>query len=824
MQVVKSGVTNTKWRNSKHSLVMVLFLFCWFVCGYQIKTILALPPGFRDEGVMSEKQSVGFNFVPSKKYASRADWLLLTTRKKGQVVAILDPDKGENNDAGTNNHESQKVVVLDIEDKVCSTGERGVFQVLPHPNFLENNYVYVFFTYDLYGGCGYSPVDGAVNAVARYRLKGHGYKTGQSQLRMLDEKIIFMSNPLPSKVHNGGDMKFGHDGNLYITLGNGGMSSEYGNAEKTNTLLGSIIRITDDGGIPFDNPFQDTNDRPCGMDGNIALTPESGGRCSEIWAYGFRNPYRFALAPNNEINSTETTFYINDVGGSFFEEINRVTSSHGGLNYGYREREGPCSRMTNDGCSPDPRYVDPIFWYEHIDRTDASVTGGAFVPEGIWPESYTGRYLFADFIFRTISILSEEDPSKACRECSPPIPAFSQEHFTDTRGQPLQLTFGPYKGSQALYYSLWGPEDEFSIRRIIYVGQNAGNSNNDIDDNKGDDEKEQMEKEEDDNNHIVEDYSAPIANIQIEGEQVVKWQNFGIDEVIVFDALESTDPDGDDLSYSWNFGDGSVSTKDVQAHAFTTAGEYRVKLTVQNSYGFIDTISKMITVGSLPEPSIVVPWENFEFAVGDELTLFGTAVDADGNNLDDSYLTWEVRKIHNTHYHPFLDPTIGNLVKIPPAPSPEDLWATTNSFLQVLLTATDPRTNLTKTVVRDVMPKTKTLYFTTDPPGLELTLDGFDIKTPDEAGVPLEVVTWINHNFTTNVKDQGDMVFKSWSDGFRERYSKNVVRQYNVGRVTSRTKTAIFVPSSQKVGLSSMDGVGQGYMSRRGINRWKINP
>jgi hypothetical protein len=446
MRVVERIDTKTKWRSSS---LMVLFFF-GFVCGCQIRSVLALPPGFRDEGVVSEKQSVGFNFFPSKKEDSRSDWLLLTTRKKGQIMAILDPDKGENNANITNNNtESQKVMVLDIEEKVCSEGERGVFQVLPHPNFIENQYVYVFFTYDLHGGCYYSAVDGAVNAVARYRLEGDGYKTGDTQLQMLDEKIIFMSNPLPSKVHNGGDMKFGHDGNLYITLGNGGMSSEHANAEKANTLLGSIIRITDDGGIPFDNPFQDENDRPCGMDGKIVLSsPEgegSGGRCSEIWATGFRNPFRFALAPNNNtnINSTETRFYVNDVGGSFFEEIDLVTSSTGGLNYGYREREGPCSRMTNDDCKPDPRYVDPIFWYEHVNRTDAALTGGAFVPEGIWPTSYTGRYLFGDFVFRTISMLSKEDPSKTCRECTPPIPAFSQQLFTNLShsGQPLQVSW-----------------------------------------------------------------------------------------------------------------------------------------------------------------------------------------------------------------------------------------------------------------------------------------------------------------------------------------------------------------------------------------------
>mmetsp|Transcript_23278 Transcript_23278/g.51708 ORF Transcript_23278/g.51708 Transcript_23278/m.51708 type:complete len:126 (+) Transcript_23278:722-1099(+) len=98
------------------------------------------------------------------------------------------------------------------------------------------------------------------------------------------------------------------------------------------------------------------------------------------------------------------------------------------------------------------------------------------------------------------------------------------------------------------------------------------------------------------------------------------------------------------------------------------------------------------------------------------------------------------------------------------------------------------------------MPETKTLYFGTDPPGLRLILDGFDTKTPEKAGEPLAVVTWINHRFTIDVRDQGNMVFESWSDGSQERYSKDVVHgDHDVGSTTSdwapraNVKTARFV-------------------------------
>ena len=417
---------------TKLYLAVILFL----VIRDNQNRVEALPPGFRDEGVVREKQTVGFNFIPNIDDPSKH--MLLTTRKKGKIMAVLDSDLADD--------KSPVIEVLDIEDKVCTDGERGVYQVLPHPDFIYNRYVYVFFTYDKNGGCEFSPTDGPVNAVARYKLKGSTDGT-TNQLRLEDEQIIFMSNPLPSKVHNGGDMKFGNDGYLYVTLGNGGLSVEYGNAQKANTLLGSIVRITDDGGIPYDNPFQGPYDEPCGKDGRIL---SKWGRCSEIWATGLRNPFRFALDPNVK---KRTRFYVNDVGGSFFEEVNLMTGDRGGQNYGYREREGPCYRMSNTDCEPQTIYTDPIYWYEHVNRTDAALTGGAFVPNGIWPDHYDGKYLIADYVFRTISLL-EEDETMLCRDCTPPLPGFSKSLFRNLTdiGQPLQMTFGPYKDSLALYY------------------------------------------------------------------------------------------------------------------------------------------------------------------------------------------------------------------------------------------------------------------------------------------------------------------------------------------------------------------------------------
>jgi hypothetical protein len=85
------------------------------------------------------------------------------------------------------------------------------------------------------------------------------------------------------------------------------------------------------------------------------------------------------------------------------------------------------------------------------------------------------------------------------------------------------------------------------------------------------------------------------------------------------------------------------------------------------------------------------------------------------------------------------------------------------------------------------MPKTKSLYFDTDPPGLELILDGINIKTPEDG--PLEVISWINHNITIDVRDQNDMAFEGWTNGISSRQSKNTVRENS----NENVRTAKFV-------------------------------
>merc|ERR1712232_119743 len=113
-----------------------------------------------------------------------------------------------------------------------------------------------------------------------------------------------------------------------------------------------------------------------------------------------------------------------------------------------------------------------------------------------------------------------------------------------------------------------------------------------------------------------------------------------------------------------DFGDGRTSTKEIKTKSYSREGKYRVTLTVSDKNGFEDDTSKTIMVGRPPVPVITSPQLGVTFAVDDVFTLAGYAHDADGNSLLDLDLTWEVRHMHNTHYHPFLHQTVGNEIII----------------------------------------------------------------------------------------------------------------------------------------------------------------
>ena len=530
---------------------------------------------------------------------------------------------------------------------------------------------------------------------------------------------------MDERLHNGGAMAFGNDGKLYITTGDAGKRH---NAGTFDDVHGSIIRLNEDGTVPDDNPYTkasgfENSYRCADTEGRVPKDAPEGSYCAEVWANGLRNPFRIDMDPNVK---DKVKFSFGVVGAQHIEAIYMGGTDYKGTNYGWPKYEGVCRPGDIFDCEPNenPDITMPFHWYEHISYEDGGCIGGqVHVPEGIWPSEF--KYLFIDFILLQIYSLELDRPDLACEECSPPLPPTRNETFFNSiqkegdninEARLVDMWFGPYKDTQAMYFTKFGNHD--TVIRIRYNG-------------------------------ILNKPPKPAFDYQYDGEVAVN-----------FDAWRTTDAEGDDLKYEWDFGDDSdvQANKVVASHLYSQPGEYVVTLKVTDTSGQEQQVSETIKIGTPPTVNIVSPAEGAQFAVGQVLRLQGEAFDFWGNPIPDEQLTWEVRQHHADHFHPFLDLTDGNDFDLYPAPDPEDYLAATNSFLKVVLTAEDEY-GLSETVSVDVQPNIIMVNVTTQPPGLDIVVDGFNIETPEL------ITSWKGFKLPVTVADQPPFLFKGWSDG-----------------------------------------------------------
>ena len=286
---------------------------------------------------------------------------------------------------------------------VDSTGERGLLGIAFDPGFQSNRFLYLYYT---------SPTPAVHNRVSRFTASATNQNVVEpgSELPLMD-----LENLSGATNHNGGAMHFGSDGKLYIGVGENANSA---NAETLANGLGKIHRINPDGSIPGDNPF--------------VATP--GARTS-IWAYGFRNPFTFAVQPGTG------KIYINDVGEGSYEEINDLVK---GAFYGWPQQEGPIA--------PGLIYEPPLFYFPHSGGpiTGCAITGGAFYnpPVSQFPASYIGQYFFGDLCGGWVRSLTT---------------ANAPVDFTTGYSNPVGYSTGP---DGALYVLARGTGQ---VRRIAYA-------------------------------------------------------------------------------------------------------------------------------------------------------------------------------------------------------------------------------------------------------------------------------------------------------------------------------------------------------------------
>lgn len=555
---------------------------------------------------------------------------------------------------------------------VTNNNERGLLSVAFDPDFATNQYIYVFYT---------AQTTPPLNRVSRFTAAGDFVVPGS-------EKILVEVDVSRAGFHNAGAIHFGPDGKLYISIGDNTAAAR---AQELTNLYGKILRINSDGTIPTDNPFYSTNT----------------GLNRLIWAYGLRNPFTFNIDPTNG------TMFINDVGENTFEEVNRGAA---GANYGWNASEGPYNPTGN------PAFTMPVFSYLHnatvIDpRTGnpgpppygCSVIGGAFFQSTTpkLPNQYVGRYFFGDVCGGWIKTL---DPTNN-----------SVEDFGSGLNDPSDIDVGP---DGALYYS-------------ARLGEGVGSGKV---------------------FRIAEAGDRPAVTVQPADVRVTVGHSASFSV-----TASGTAP----LSYQWRRNGTPISgatsaTYTIPSPAMADNGAI-FSVVISNSLDNVTSRDALLTVteNQAPTATILTPAAGTLYQASTTVTYSASATDSEDGELPASAFTWSVVFHHDTHTHPFQPEHSGSTTGsffVPPNDHTED-----NVWYRVHLTVKDSG-GLTYSTYRDVFPRKSTITLNTVPPGLLVSLNTPPLAAPLTSPSVVGVIRTLDA-VTPQTKEGVSYEFVSWSDG-----------------------------------------------------------
>jgi glucose/arabinose dehydrogenase len=310
---------------------------------------------------------------------------------------------------------------------VCSGSEMGLLGVAVDPSFSTNGFVYLYRTLKT-ANCGSSA--GRFNQVVRITI-GAGDTVDPMSL-----VVLVTGAQTDGGNHDGGCLRIGPDGKLYVGVGDTGLGDNQGGpgsstnpyAQDLNVLMGKVLRLNLDGTIPADNPYF----------GQV-------GKRGEIFASGFRNPFRFDFDP------LTGRLWLADVGDLTVEEVDIVTS---GGDYAWPHCEGTLPV----GCEQ-PGEIDPIFTYPHSGGTSLGtcIIGGGFAGAGFG--GLDDDYFFGDC---TSSNLYHATPNVTRDDVGTP------SLFVSGGDIPSDLVFGP---DGALYYVATGGGQVRRVAPNVVAGE-----------------------------------------------------------------------------------------------------------------------------------------------------------------------------------------------------------------------------------------------------------------------------------------------------------------------------------------------------------------
>jgi glucose/arabinose dehydrogenase len=720
----------------------------------------SLPSGFRDEVVLSElPEPTALRFAP--------DGRVFVAEKTGRVVVF---DGIE---------DKTPTVFADLRTQVYDTADRGLLGLALDPKFPVRPYVYLLYTYDHVlgeGGAapkwgqpddsgdecprpGDSDVDECPVSGRLVRLiAGEGGKGDQAVENGKGEAVedVLVEDWCQQfSSHSIGDLQFDAGGALYASGGDGASfeNPDYGQfgwplknqcADPPGPVGAELSPPGAEGGALRSQDARTLSD-PTGLDGSvIRIDPDSGEglpgnpmfgspdeNARRIVAYGFRNPFRFAIDP------LHGELYVANVGWNTYEEIDRSpTAPSSAFNSGWPCYEGPgpnplyqslgldlCQGLYDDdgpgAASP------PLFFYKHGDsvipedgcsaNSGSAISGLAFYPGGTFPPAYDGALFFADPIRGCIYVMHPGDDGR-------PDPLTTTTFMSEGGLYPgVDIELGP-EGN--LYYvKLFGDTEEGTIHRVSY------------------------------------DPDAPVARLTASPT----WAAGDLNSQL--DASGSSDPHGKVLSFEWDLdGNGSFETAAGPKIAKTFTAKHNVEVAVRVGNGEKSNVARITLYphDTPPQPEIDSPSPSRRWSVGEAIEFSGSAPDEEeaGNEVPATGLYWKTRLYHcpsACHAHP---------LQVFPGVSGGEFAAPDHDYpshIEISLTATDSR-GLTATQSVTIFPRTVDLMIGSDPPALDLSAGPLSASAPFTLraieGSHIVLSAPLSARF-----DGADHPWRSWSDG-----------------------------------------------------------
>ncbi len=507
------------------------------------RSLLAVVPvGFTDTVISNDQ----FNLTEIQVDQAGRVWL---GRDDGRI-GVIENDVLLTNDA------------YDLNARTVS--EQGLQGLLLDRDFASNGYMYVFYTAD----------DGTPNnKLSRLQVDVSTGNTiiPQSEVILLElPDLASVGDPL---FHMGGSIQQRDDGTLLVQVGDHQASQL---SQDFNAPFGKVLRVNLDGSPAGDNPYYDASD-------GITWT-------DYIWSAGLRNPF------SGDIDPETGRYFISDVGGSQFEEVNEATLP--GLNFGWPTVEGP---------SGDLSFTNPFYAYPH-NGVDCAITAGTFYSGVLeqFPPQYQGQYFFSEYCAGEIRTVDPEDPSN------------TQVFATDI-SFPLKIAFAP---DGSMYYLSFG---DFTVNKIQYtvdappqvLGQPA--------------------------DALVSVGGEVSFEVSAAGTAPFSYQWQEDAGTGFVDILGATDS-------SLTLNDLSLSQSGYR---------YRAIVTNAFGSDTSNAATLTVTTDTPPTPSITLTGPTERYRAGDVINFSGFADDLEDGMLPASALTWSIDFHHNVHTHPFLEPTSG---------------------------------------------------------------------------------------------------------------------------------------------------------------------